>query len=351
MEEILVQNLQQYKSILIGCVIALVLSSCGDSENKDIITGGADAEIQNLHDSTVHLFSYQSPLEEVKGHTPFFDEKITVDSNGIFIYPHVFPEGFYFFEYDGNKTKYFIQEGKKLSLDFDATKPTESPDFSGKMKYESRYLFEKHLAIANFTANESKYYALSENDFMEVVNQFRGRLDTVLVMYITNRPMGSNYFMQQESLSNLYLTATLIEDYQMKHSMYTNDSKFTASDSFLLTTKKLSVNDTVAVANSDFYAFLEARVNRVTGSPENYKSVFNRITFIDSTFTVSDYKDYLFFTSTREVAKWKNTEDRTEILDSLISRVSDEDIKRFLIQNIQSDTATPVATENINSSL
>lgn len=343
MEVRLVQNLQLfYKSVLVGFVSILLLTSCGNTPDEERITGGADAEILNLQDSTVHLYSEVLPLDYIKGKQPIFDEYIDVDSNGIFIYPYVFSEGYYFLEWDGNKVKYFIREGKRLSVDFDAKQPTKKPDFSGKMKYESRYLFDKHLVLAKFESNLRFHYSLSETDFLDVLNLLRSKLDKMLVLYITNRPMGSEYFMKQESLSNLFYMASIIEKYKMKH-------EGNASDTLMELTQNLSLNDTNAIENTDYFNFITAKIWAASGYPISDKSVYQQIELVDSVLVRDGYKNYVLFQTTREVAKWEKSDVRTEVIDTLLYAITDNEVKSFLKQNLQQDTLEVVINDRLNS--
>ena len=130
------------------------------------------------------------------------------------------------------------------SLDFDATKPSVQPDFSGKLKYESRYLYDRYLAHAQFSAKQSTYYSYSELDFVTELNQVRGHLDTALVMYITNHPTGSTYFMEQESLSNLYFMAAFLEAYASKREQTAeNFTELSASYFDILNTLNIKFKD------------------------------------------------------------------------------------------------------------
>ena len=349
MANLLAQNLQHFYRVAFTGLIALTfLVSCGDKPTEDVITGGSDAEILNLKDSTVHLFSAVLPLDKIRGKKSHFDEFITIDSNGTYIHPHMFSEGYYFFEFDGFKVKYFIREGKILSMDIDASKPTKKPDFSNKMKYESRYLFDKHMVLVKFHSDAEGYYSLSEKEFLLVVNQLRGQLDKMLVQYITNRPGGSEYFMKQESLSNLYFMATLLEKYQTKHRELLNDQSFTVSNTFSNLTNNLSWNDLNATENAEYFNFLESKAWSTAGYPNSIDNVYSQLDLIDSTITTEDYKDYLLFSTTREVAKWEKSNQRTEVIDSLIYRISDSEIKHFLVQNIQQDTISVVENDSIN---
>ena len=337
------QSLQPfYKIFLAGITSVVILVSCGKESHEKKVSGGADAEILNLQDSTIRLYSAVHPLDYIKGVAPVFDESIEVDSNGIFIYPHMFSEGFYFLEWDGNKVKYFIQEGKRLSVDFDAKKPTNKPDFSGKMKYESRYLFDKHIVLAKFESNLPFHYSLSETDFLDVLNLLRNKLDKMLVLYITNRPVGSEYFMKQESLSNLFYMASIIEKYKIKY-------KGNVSDTLMRLTNNLSFNDTNAIENSDYFDFLTARVWSSTGYPVSDKRVIQQIEFVDSVLVLDSYKNYVLFQTTREVAKWEQSEVRAHVIDTLLFSISDNHVKSFLKQTLQQDTLEVIVHDSLNS--
>ena len=184
------RNLQLFKTLFFLGILATVISSCGGDPEKKPVKNGVDAEILNLDDSTLLFYSVVSPLDEIRGKGPDFSLEIEVDSNGIFVRPLDLIEGYYYLEYDHVRSLYFIQNGKRLSLDFDAKKPSVKPDFSGKLKYESRYLYDRYLAHAQFMAKQNTYYAYSDTDFIAQVNGVRGKLDTALVMYVTNHPTG-----------------------------------------------------------------------------------------------------------------------------------------------------------------
>ena len=337
------RNLQPfYKLFFTGIASVLLLVSCGEQPTEKPISGGADAEILNLQDSTIRLYSDVLPLDYIKGKQPDVDASIDVDSNGIFIYPYVFPEGFYYLEWDGNRVKYFIQEGKRLSIDFDAKKPTNKPDFSGKLKYESRYLFDKHIVLAKFESNLPFHYSLSETEFLDVLNLLRSKLDKMLVLYITNRPIGSEYFMKQESLSNLFYMASIIEKYKLKH-------EGSVSDTLTQITNGLNLNDTNTIENTEFFNFLTARIWTLSGKPNTEKAIYNQLHLVDSVLVLDSYKNYVLFKTTREVAKWENSASRTAIIDTLLYTITDIEVKRFLNRKIYNDTLTNTVTDSLNA--
>lgn len=339
-------NLRLFKTLFFIGFITVFISSCGDKKKTGSVISGIDAEILNLTDSTVHLVSVVSPLDEIKGKSPQISIDIEVDSNGIFARPIEVTEGYYYFEYDQNRTLYFIQVGKKLSLDFDATKPIEKPEYSGKLKYESRYLFDRYLAHANFIANENKYFQYTEDEFVEVVELMRGKMDTMLVMYIANHPTGSQYFMQQESLTNLYFMASYLEAYPMQRNPENYENQPLSKD-YYTNINTLNLNDTNAVNNPEFYAYIQNYVRNRAGIPNNKANVISQIELVNEKFTVSVYKDYLRFNTAREVAKWEDNDVRENVLDTLIYLISDNEIRQYLIQNIQSDTASIPQFENV----
>ena len=340
------RNLQLFKALAFIGFTTLVFSSCQNQkeEKKGPVISGFDAEISNLMDSTISLTSFIPPLDKVKGKPAEFTISLKTDSNGIFATPIEVTEGYYIFEYDKNKTKYFVQVGKKLSLDFDATEPTKKPEYSGKLKYESRYLFDRHLAQSNFIANEKKYYQYTENEFIEVVELMRGKMDTLLVMYIANHPTGSTYFMQQESLTNLYFMASYLEAYPFKRAP-SNGEFEPISDRYLEKLNHLNLNDTNAIENPEFYQFIQNYVWNRAGTPTNKENILSQIEMVNTVFEVPEYQDYLRFQSAIEVAKWDNTQTRDTMLDTLIGLVNDEEIKQFLIQSIKSDTASSSLVE------
>ena len=340
------QSLQLFKTFLILGFIAFTFSSCNKEEKKEgTKVSGFDAEILNLSDSTISLSSYITPINKIKGKPADFVISIDVDSNGIFATPIHVTEGYYIFEYDRNKTKYFIQVGKKLSLDFDATKPYEKPDYSGKLKYESRYLFDRHLAQSNFRANENKYFEYTEKEFVEVVELMRGKMDTMLVMYIANHPTGSEYFMRQESLTNHYFMASYLEAYPVKRWSENNDIE-PISDSYYTKLNHLNLNDSNAFDNPEFFEYIQNYIWNRAGAPSNEANVIAQIKMVNEQFEIESYQDYLRFKSAKEVALWNDTESRAHMLDTLIGLINDQGIQRFLVQNITSDTTSISQIEN-----
>tara|TARA_R110002050_G_scaffold149463_1_gene276042 strand:- start:85108 stop:86136 length:1029 start_codon:yes stop_codon:yes gene_type:complete len=336
------RNLQSFKTYcVVGC-ISLLLISCGGNKEKPV-KNGVDAEILNLTDSTVSFYSALTPLEKIKGREPSFYLDIPVDSNGIFVRPLDLLEGYYYLEYDHNKNLYFVQHGKRLSLDFDATQPTEKPDYSGKLKYESRYLFDRALEQANFLANQNRYYAYDEKQFIESIELLRGKMDTQLVMYISNHPTGSPRFMQQESLTNLYFMASQIEAYPL----YRNENSQELSADYFHFTDVLNINDTNASSNPEFYDFIVNYVWNRAGVPTSETNIQQQITFVDSNFTVNEYKDYLRFTAAKEVTQWKNESQRKIALDTLIGLINDTEIRQFLVKNVEKDTAAIPTMEHV----
>jgi hypothetical protein len=336
------RNLRLFKFAFVAVAVILAISSCSEKKKDGPVVSGIDAEILNLADSTIKLYSVVSPLDQVKGKSPEFEMSVTVDSNGIFARPIEVKEGYYIFEYDQNRVLYFIQVGKKLSLDFDATKPYEKPDYSGKLKYESRYLYDRHLAQSNFIANKNKYYEYNEEAFVEIVELMRGKMDTALVMYIANHPTGSPDFMQQESLTNLYFMASYLEAYPLNRG-----TDVELKSSYYVSDKGLNVNDTNAMNNSEFYEFIRNYVWRRAGAPTNKQNVIAQLAFEDRMFTVIEYKDYLRFKAAKEVAKWEPGEDRKMVLDTLLSSIVDPEIQAYLAKSIQSDTASIPLFENV----
>jgi hypothetical protein len=336
------RSLQLYKWISLVGLSIILLASCGEKKEKQV-KNGVDAEILNLQDSTVHFYSALSPLDKIKGKESVFQLAIEVDSNGIFVRPLDLSDGYYYLEYDHNKNLYFVQNGKRLSLDFDATKPTEKPDYSGRLKYESRYLYDRVYNQANFMANEGNYYAYSEPEFVETLELLRGKMDTALVMYIANHPTGSPDFMRQESLTNLYFMASYMEAYPM----YRTDKSIQISEKFFHFTEVLNLNDTNAYNNPEFFKFIQNYIWNRSGLPINKTNIQNQLQLIEDKIEVTDYRDYLYFTSAKEVTKWAADADRTSSLDTLIGLITDSEIKQFLVKNIQMDTASLPISENI----
>lgn len=339
MEEISMRSSQYFNTLLI-VLVSLLAISCGEEKKEKPVKNGIDAEILNLQDSTVLFYSMTPPLDVIKGKEPAFYLEIETDSNGIFVQPLDLNEGYYYLEHDHVRSLYFIQKGKRLSLDFDAKKPSVKPEYSGKLKYESRYLYDRYLAHAQFTAKQSTYYNYSESDFITEVTHVRGALDSNLVMYIANHPTGSPIFMEQESLTNLYFMAAYLEAYAVKRKS-ANDTKLAPlSSSYFDVLNTLNINETRAMENPDFYTYIQNYVWARSGEPQNTSAVLAQISFVDSVFTVSEYQDYLRYQAAKEVATWQKSNDRKLMLDTLSGLISDEEIKSFLIQNIQNDTAT-----------
>jgi len=323
-------------SRIILAVLIIGITSCSSSPKEKPVKNGVDAEIHNLQDSTLLFYSLMHPIDIIKGKGPTFSKEITVDSNGIFVEPMDLTEGYYFLEYDHNKQLYFIQNGKRLSLDFDAQKPSEKPDFSGKLKYESRYLFDRHMAHAGFIANESKYYTYNEDDYLEVVNQLRGKMDTMLVMYIANHPTGSQHFMQQEALTNLYFMASYLEAYPIMRT----SNEIPISKHFYTSTESLNLNDTNALSNPQFYEFIKNYVQNRAGQIKTKADVYRHIQFTDSLFTIDQYKDYIRFHEAKSIAQDSTiVDDKNWMLDTLQSLISDNEIQQFLYKNIVNDTS------------
>ena len=331
-------NLRLFKTLSFA-IVTIAIVSCRGEKKERPVKNGIDAEILNLQDSTLYFYSLTTPLEEIKGKESTFHLEIETDSNGIFVRPLDLKEGYYFLEYDHFKSLYFIQKGKRLSLDFDVQKPSIEPEFSGKLKYESRYLYARYLAHAQFKAKESSYFDYSENEFVKEITQMRGRLDTALVMYITNHPTGSEYFMQQESLTNLYFMAAYLEAFPSKRKFTENETP-SLSTSYFDMLNTLNVNDTAAYNNPEFYTYIQNYVWARSGEPSSTGKVNQQIAFVDSVFTVQDYKDYLRYKAAKEVATWETSDDRKMALDTLIGLVQDQEIQRFLVKNIQNDTAS-----------
>lgn len=340
MEDHLLQSLRLFKFFVFGLAATITTYGCSEKTPEQMIKGGMDAEILNLQDSTLKVYSELLPLDYIQGKTSNFQQSITVDSNGIFMFPYEFSEGYYFIEYDGLRMKYFIQKDKRLSLDFDVKKPTQQPEFSGKLKYESRYLFQKHEYLANFQANEANYYSLAENEFMGVVGELRKSLDTLLVRYITNRPVGSPYFMKQEALSNLYYTANLVAQYPIYHQKYSEETT-TLSDTFWTSIEKLSLNDTNARYTWDYYHFLQNRVWTSAGEPSSVRNVLNQMQFVDSAIFVPEYRDYLLFQTALDIADWKDTTDQKLALDTVFTTISNSAVREFLRSAIADTTSIP----------
>ncbi len=340
------RNLQLFNPLILVAFVLVLSTGCQENEEVAPVKTGIDAEILNLTDSTVTLYSVINPLDKIRGKESAFRMEIKVDSNGIFIKPLKFDAGYYFFEYDENKVLYFIQTGKKLSLDFDARKPTIKPDYSGKLKYESRYLFDRYMIYGNFVANEANYFAYNEPAFIETVELLRGKMDTMLVMYIANHPTGSPYFMQQESLTNLYFMASYLAAYPHQRANVKGDMQPLSPDYYKLI-DGLNFNDTNALNNPEFFGFIKNYVWSKAGVPTSVTNVVTQLELVDSLFTVSAYKDYLRFYTAKEVSKWDATSERAEMLDTLQSLISDKEIKHFLIKNIQNDTALAPNMENI----
>ena len=337
-------NSRLFKTLLILIVASLIIACNGEKKEKPV-KNGVDAEILNLQDSTLHFYSVVSPLDQIKGNRPDFYLDIEVDSNGIFVRPLDLEEGYYYLEHDHFKSLYFIQHGKRLSLDFDAQKPAVKPDFSGKLKYESRYLYDRYLAHAQFISKESTYYSYSENDFVNKITQLRGKLDTALVMYIANHPTGSTYFMEQESLTNLYFMASYLEAYAVRRNKTVE--QIPLSDGYYDMLNTLNVNDTSAKNNPEFFRYIQNYVWARSGEPSTPNNVLNQISFIDSLFTVSDYQDYLRFQAAKEVTTWQPSNARANALDTLVSLIHNTDIQSYLVQNIQNDTASIPNTNQI----
>lgn len=336
------RSLQLYKSLSFVAIVTFFLVSCSESKEKPV-KNGVDAEILNLEDSTVSFYSAVTPIQKLKGSPSSFHLDITVDSNGIFVRPLDLEDGYYYLEYDHNKNLYFIQHGKRLSLDFDATLPSQKPDYSGKLKYESRYLFDRVINQANFIANQNTYYAYDEKQFLETLGLLRGKMDTQLVMYIANHPTGSAYFMQQESLTNLYFMASQMEAYPLNR----NDNSEALSSNYFHFTDVLNLNDTNAINNYEFYTFIENYVWNRAGKPSSEENIHQQITLVDSLFTVSEYKDFLRYSAAKEVSSWDDNANRKNALDTLIGLINDVEIRDFLTKNIQKDTAAIPQMENV----
>ncbi|MGB0391165.1 MAG: hypothetical protein ACPGD5_06325 [Salibacteraceae bacterium] len=338
MEVILKRSSLFYKSFF-ALFLVVLTASCSSEKKEKPVKNGIDAEILNLQDSTLLFYSLTPPLDQIKGKEPEFYLEIETDSNGIFVKPLDLKEGYYYLEHDHVRSLYFIQKGKRLSLDFDAQKPSEKPDFSGKLKYESRYLYDRYLAHAQFTAKQSTYYTYSENEFVAEVTHVRGALDTSLVMYIANHPTGSPIFMEQESLTNLYFMAAYLEAYAVKRKSK-DGQKIPLSEDYYQLLNQINVNDPRSINNPEFYQYIQNFVWARAGEPKNSNAVISQLAFVDSVFTVQEYKDYLRFQAAREVGKWENTPNRKLMLDTLSGLISDHEIKTYLIKNIQQDTAS-----------
>lgn len=335
------QNLRLFKSLFLAATTLILVACTGNANKEKPVKNGVDAEILNLQDSTLYFYSEINPINKIKGKEASFKIQIDVDSNGIFVRPLNLEEGYYILEHDNIRSLYFIEKGKRLSLDFDAAKPTEQPDFSGALKYESRYLYDRFLAHAKFTSKQKAYFTYSEADFVNEVNQLRGKLDTALVTYITNHPTGSAYFMEQESLTNLYFSAAYLEAYPAKRTINTP-----LSETYYAKLNQLDINNQKAINNPAFYLYIQNYVWSRVGAPVNTQNVYQQINFVDTAISVPEYQDFLLFQSAKEVALWTNNENKSQMLDTLVTLIHHPEIKAFLLQNIQNDTAALSLKQN-----
>lgn len=325
-----------YYSFFIALLIGL--ASCGSKPQQPIISGGADAELLNLTDSTVQLSSKQSPYENLTGAKPIVDLAITVDSNGIFMQPYDFPEGYYMFKYDQREVEFFIQKGKKLSFDFNAKTPMAMPEFSGKLKYESRYLWTKFLTVADFEASLLNHMSTTPSNYLAALSHYKSKLDTALVVYITNHPTGSQLFMKQESLHNYYFMANYIALYQT----HLAEQQFSDSTiNAMAQAYEVNLNDTNAFNLDIYYQFIEQVAFNNGAVVSNTIALNNYLSWVDTTFTESAPHDYLVAQLPSHIVKWQPSADRAHALDTVLQTITNTAIVDQLIPTIIADT-TPV---------
>lgn len=327
--------------------LVLVLVGCSSEPTTPIIKGGADAEILNLTDSTVYLRSSQNPYQKLTGIPPEVDLTIAVDSNGIFMQSYDFPEGYYTFEYDERSFDFFIQKDKKLSFDLNAKTPMVQPEFSGKLKYESRYLWTKFLTVADFEASLLNYMSTTPSNYLAALTHYKSKLDTALVTYITNHPTGSKQFMQQESLHNYYFMAKYITLYQS----HLAEQNF--NDSIIDSLEQqyhVNVNDTNAFNLNVYYDFIEMMAANQQKAPSDTANLSHYLQWMDTTFTQAVPHDYLLAQLSQSVSKWEPSAERIHALDTILYSLHNSDIRNNVSSIITADT-TPQPDSTLTTTL
>lgn len=335
------QNSAFYSLLL----LVFIHVGCSSNDPDHPIKSYIDAEILNLSDSTVHLYSAQNPFQKLIGVPPEIHLEIKVDSNGIFSHSHEFPDGYYTFQYDEHNFDLFVQKGHRLGVKCDAKTPFNPPSFSGPLKYEADYLWTKFLTVSHFEASLVKNISATPSNYAAKLIHFKHQLDSALITCIANHPNGSKKFIQQESLHNIYAMAKYI----LWHQSHLNKQNFRDSiiDS-LAQQYPANINDSNAFDLGVYYDYIEMITESHYNAPKDTAELSNYLKWITSNFTRATPRDYLLAKLTQPVSKWKYTYDKSKALDTILQTITDENTRNILTHIITKDT-TPQPDSNLTN--
>lgn len=158
-----------------------------------------------------------------------FNETVIVSRDGSFLDTLLIETGNYTFQYGRNRTEIYVEAGSDFAINFDANNFENTLVFSGKGSEISNYLFEKQKAEKKLLGEENAIYKLEEIAFVEKVKEIKSTLEKL----VSDTKGIDNDFEEKEKRNLNYTYFVRLNNYQIFHGFYVNDSSFKTSDGFL----------------------------------------------------------------------------------------------------------------------
>ena len=206
-----------------------------------------------LEGSVANFKGKQLAINNIAGD---YREKITLGDDGTFIDTLKAVSGSYALSDGKNKMQFYLEEGDRLKVIYDAENSGNSLSFDGSAASTAKYYESKKKASKDLKVGAQNIYTLEEDAFLEQINAVKkAHLDLLAAT-----PGLSESFQSLEEANINYEYLNQVNNYELYHGYYTNNRDFKASE---------KIHDQLSGINHadlDSYRFSSAYKSLITGT-------------------------------------------------------------------------------------
>lgn len=188
------------------------------------------------------------------------EARIPIKPNGSFKDTIFLKEnGFYDLYVGRERTGVYLEKGKNLNVNIDASQFDESLQYSGDLGSINNFLAARFLWEEQHV-NNRELFSANEADFLRQLDSNKTTVDSLYASY----QISDSDFKKRLSQEDAYTRALMIENYRDAHRYYTGDEDFRVSGNFYDILQGIDYKDTLAFRDSKTYQnLLEAHYNRL----------------------------------------------------------------------------------------
>ncbi|THD67539.1 TlpA family protein disulfide reductase [Robertkochia marina] len=197
-------------------LIGLTLLAVGCEQQSSVDYSIVEGSIENAHGKTLALNTL----------TGDFNKKITLEDDGSFIDTLQITSGTFSLSDGRQKMQFYLEEGDRLHVNYDAAKPGTWANFEGSAAASAVYYRTKEELTKDLKNGIKNIYTLDERTFLEQLNKQKEAHKKLL----QGAKSLSRSFQKLEERNIDYEYLNQVNNYEMYHAYYTGNKGFKASD-------------------------------------------------------------------------------------------------------------------------